>query len=297
MDAYGRALGWELDFRQLDSGPLKARAAVLAGAREAALRVRFDRRSHQQGFAPRGFVVVGLPESPIRWCGADAGPGDIINFNLVNGFEGTSGAGFSGVVLLLSEERLAEVACNLGLDPDLRDLLATRAIWRGAPQTIAALARQLVARFKPEATDDEDESARLLHQIAPEVLLAHLAASAEAVESSRPAGRRRAAHAAVKLLEDPLRQPLRVADLCRATGVSAPTLYRGFLEEFGVGPKEYVRSRYLTGVRRELVTAPPEALISEIANRWGFWHMGQFAADYRRKFGELPSQTRLGATG
>jgi AraC family transcriptional regulator, ethanolamine operon transcriptional activator len=31
--------------------------------------------------------------------------------------------------------------------------------------------------------------------------------------------------------------------------------------------------------------------IGDIANTWGFWHMGQFAADYRRQFGELPSET------
>jgi len=28
-----------------------------------------------------------------------------------------------------------------------------------------------------------------------------------------------------------------------------------------------------------------------VANAWGFWHMGQFARDYRRLFGELPSDT------
>ncbi len=31
--------------------------------------------------------------------------------------------------------------------------------------------------------------------------------------------------------------------------------------------------------------------IADIANRYGFWHMGQFAADYRRMFAELPSET------
>jgi len=31
--------------------------------------------------------------------------------------------------------------------------------------------------------------------------------------------------------------------------------------------------------------------IGTIANRCGFWHMGRFAADYRRLFGELPSET------
>jgi len=28
-----------------------------------------------------------------------------------------------------------------------------------------------------------------------------------------------------------------------------------------------------------------------MANRHGFWHMGQFAKDYKNLFGELPSQT------
>ena len=31
--------------------------------------------------------------------------------------------------------------------------------------------------------------------------------------------------------------------------------------------------------------------IRDIANRYGFWHMGQFAADYKKLFGELPSKT------
>ena len=31
--------------------------------------------------------------------------------------------------------------------------------------------------------------------------------------------------------------------------------------------------------------------INDIAHNLGFWHMGQFAADYRKLFGELPSMT------
>ncbi|GAG76698.1 unnamed protein product, partial [marine sediment metagenome] len=31
--------------------------------------------------------------------------------------------------------------------------------------------------------------------------------------------------------------------------------------------------------------------IIELAGVNGFWHMGQFAADYRRIYGKLPSET------
>jgi AraC family ethanolamine operon transcriptional activator len=44
-------------------------------------------------------------------------------------------------------------------------------------------------------------------------------------------------------------------------------------------------------VRRELVPTTPPVKVVDVANRWGFWHMGQLAADYRRQFGELPSET------
>jgi AraC family ethanolamine operon transcriptional activator len=43
-----------------------------------------------------------------------------------------------------------------------------------------------------------------------------------------------------------------------------------------------------------LRAAPDTATVQAIARRWGFWHTGEFAAAYRRLFGELPSQTRTG---
>jgi AraC family ethanolamine operon transcriptional activator len=48
----------------------------------------------------------------------------------------------------------------------------------------------------------------------------------------------------------------------------------------------------LNGVRRDLRRADPAATrITDLAIKWGFWHMSQFAADYRSFFGELPSNT------
>jgi AraC family ethanolamine operon transcriptional activator len=47
----------------------------------------------------------------------------------------------------------------------------------------------------------------------------------------------------------------------------------------------------LNGVHRDLRKANLDGKrISDVANDWGFWHMGQFAADYKKLFGELPSE-------
>ena len=100
---------------------------------------------------------------------------------------------------------------------------------------------------------------------------------------------------ALECIEQSEHLNITISELSRITGASTPTLYRGFEEEFGVGPKRFIKIQRLTLVRRELRRGGCRQSIGDVANHWGFWYMGQFAADYRRQFGELPSQTRAGA--
>lgn len=85
--------------------------------------------------------------------------------------------------------------------------------------------------------------------------------------------------------------PLYVADLCQATGVSERTLRSAFRNVYGVGPNRFLKLRRLNQVRRVLQRAGMGSLVSEVATRHGFWDLGRFAGDYRRLFGESPSQT------
>lgn len=85
---------------------------------------------------------------------------------------------------------------------------------------------------------------------------------------------------------------LRVADIASAAGVSVTTLNRAFRKHYGIGPKAFVKQRRLDRVRSELLTADPTSnTVTEIATMYGFCHLGQFAADYRREFHEAPSET------
>jgi AraC family ethanolamine operon transcriptional activator len=90
-----------------------------------------------------------------------------------------------------------------------------------------------------------------------------------------------------------LRRPLSLLDLCRESGVSERTLHYAFQDVRGLSPMAYFKAVRLNEVRQELKTAA-DTTVHEIAQRWGFWHTGEFAAAYRRLFGELPSQTLNG---
>jgi AraC family ethanolamine operon transcriptional activator len=82
--------------------------------------------------------------------------------------------------------------------------------------------------------------------------------------------------------------PMSVVELALRLGVSRRTLQYACQSSLGVKPTSFLRALRLNGVRREMRNAPS---VTEAATRWGFWHFGNFARDYRTMFGELPSQT------
>ncbi len=65
-----------------------------------------------------------------------------------------------------------------------------------------------------------------------------------------------------------------------------------FKDYYGISPHGCLKKIRLNNVKRDLMKSDVQKVrIADIANKWGFWHMGQFAADYRNLFNELPSQT------
>jgi AraC family transcriptional regulator, ethanolamine operon transcriptional activator len=87
-------------------------------------------------------------------------------------------------------------------------------------------------------------------------------------------------------------QPLFTSDLCRAAGVSERTLRNTFNEYFGVGPIRLLKMRQLREIRAALLAADPgRETVANIAGRFGVWDFSLFARNYKRLFGESPSQT------
>ncbi len=84
-----------------------------------------------------------------------------------------------------------------------------------------------------------------------------------------------------------------VTQLCEAFHMSRRTLQNCFHEVLGVCPITYLKAIRLNAVRRTLKKTTNTMTIQDVACNYGFWHMSQFAADYRRLFGEKPSETRL----
>lgn len=86
--------------------------------------------------------------------------------------------------------------------------------------------------------------------------------------------------------------PVSLADLCAATGVSSSALYAAFADTVGMPPLRYFRMRRLNRVHQALERSVPErGLVTHVAMLHGFSELGRFSVEYRQVFGTSPSAT------
>jgi AraC-like DNA-binding protein len=89
-----------------------------------------------------------------------------------------------------------------------------------------------------------------------------------------------------------LRNPLSVLDVAAAAGVGPRQLSAAFRRHRGVSTSAFVRQLRLEAAHRDLLSASPSATrVTDVAIRYSLTHLGRFSGDYRRLFGETPSET------
>jgi AraC-like DNA-binding protein len=89
-----------------------------------------------------------------------------------------------------------------------------------------------------------------------------------------------------------LDEPLHIPALCCTLAVSERTLRKAFYKIHGLPPCRYLRMLRLSQASRALLSADSKLVtVTEIAACFGFVELGRFSVEYRKVFGESPSQT------
>jgi AraC-like DNA-binding protein len=92
-------------------------------------------------------------------------------------------------------------------------------------------------------------------------------------------------------VEANIRDDLSVEELAQVGNVSVRTVYNLFAKYFNVTPKLFIKQTKLKSLREELANGKAVRNVTEVALDHGFTHLGRFSSDYRKMFGELPSET------
>ena len=106
-------------------------------------------------------------------------------------------------------------------------------------------------------------------------------------EQARPA----AVRDAMDIIETSPQMPLTTTTLAMQCHTSVRTLQAGFRRHLGMSPMAYLRTVRLRHAHRDLRSAyPSHVTVASIAGRWGFTHLGRFAAAHKAMFGQTPLQ-------
>jgi AraC-like DNA-binding protein len=104
-------------------------------------------------------------------------------------------------------------------------------------------------------------------------------------------GRPAAVRDAMDIIDTGPHLPMTTSTQARQYHVSVRTLQEGFQRHLGISPMAYLRLVRLHRAHRDLRSAhPSHSTVAAIAHRWGFTHLGSFAAAHKKMFGETPRQ-------
>ncbi len=284
--------GWDLNFQPLAATGSERAGQVIQYTTPTVLLTRADLTPplQQEGAAPVGCVTFVVQSGHMRglwWRAQDVDAESVLVFPIGGELSCTSGSGFSVFTLSVGEALLRQMLADLELDlPKACDWAET---FR-APETVLDRVRRSLHRVSEDDIDAADDAVR--HSLRS--LLTHWLAATATRSPSRPNlwARQRALRASLELLEAADLGSVRTDDLRAHAGVSERTLEYAFRERFGLTPAAFVKARRLARVRTALQKADPNhARIGDLMAEQAFYHVGQFAKDYRRLFSELPSAT------
>lgn len=96
---------------------------------------------------------------------------------------------------------------------------------------------------------------------------------------------------AIDYMEAHLDSAVTLGAIVEASGVAGRTLLKHFRDAKGISPMRYLCNARFEKAYQALRRAQPGENVTTIAMRWGFSHLGRFSVEYRRRFGESPSDT------
>lgn len=291
---------WDLDFRVLKDGGSAGSIETVSTGRVSLSKFRFTWKLHQRGAVPLGTRTFGIGVEPgqrVPFSGYPLDDDWLVAFPSISGFDAHSDESFHAYGLTVDETFLQETAESLELSnsaDSVPQVAVYRAVRVRASGIRESLKRIFLAARRPSLDNRESGLARAIDRDLV-VQLLYLLSGGPPESRSRARHRDRALKRCMEFIDQPTRKLIGVQELCEVSGASWRTLDYAFQERFGETPQAYLRARRLNAVQKELQDARPErGAIARVAGNWEFWHMGDFARDYRRLFGELPSETLRG---
>ena len=295
-DLHAIQYGWDFTVSQLGPSEEESTVSLYQTHHVGYNRFRYSPAYDQRLRSRKGILSFGLldPDNPATWAYDQLIPNDAITvFPREEDMKAASPAGFRGNGMHFSENFMANLAEQVYQRP-LDLLVPTPGIYAPDPAKLGLLRSEL-RKWQQLETYGAEARPAIISRREESLAMAVIDAlvNESSLEENNSTKTERPMALALEVIYSSELENISALKLCQQAGCSQRTLEKCFLKRFGVTPKKYVKCLRLARVHQKLQNFDTSGYnsIIELASIQGFWHMGQFAADYRRIYGELPSTT------
>ena len=297
--------GHDFELRQLDRGAFASSMQHLHCGSVYINHFISTRRLDVAGLPPPGLITFGVPTRqclPFTWRNRHSNGDTVQVYRSDMEISMITHPFFEATDVSMSEEYF-NVLMRRWEFPEFAKLARRGEMVRCLPAHLNALRSKLqsvcsVLDNNPVARQQHHELNDIISFEIPYLIARALMSADLPLQNPTPAKRAKALRQAVDYIKETPRKSAALKVFCAETDVSERTLQRAFLDHYGVSAKSFAQAYHLNNAYKILLRSDPSTTsIAEIAGRIGFSHMSQFAKDYRRHFGELPSATLNASKG
>lgn len=291
---------WDQSYVQLSPGRFEGRLMETGFGDIHFFRETTNQVIHERGRARHGYRTFCVPvnmKGSANFCGTSWPSHAFATIGGDEEFDLRTASHLDVIGVSFRADRLAEAAYARGIDPSrLERWLSKSCVASLAGDELARVRRMLLeivmllnvnsSLFRNKAARESIEAALY------DVFLGLISQTTEITRANHSYGpQKQLVNRAIRMVAEQPNENITVRELCKLLRVSRRTLQLYFENVLQVSPLQYLRAYRLSKVRALIKDNAESILIQEAAARWGFWHLSQFAHDYKKLFGELPSDT------
>jgi len=281
---------WNLDFNIISKGDFNARFHIFSSKDFLLSRETLQGTIEHRGFSPLGYRTIVIPinyGNELTWYQKRLPGKELLIFPKNPAIDVTTYNGLDIFLLSIKEDVLSKIItennfenCKNAFDGQSKEI----------PVNIKFTEDffDIADKFMNTKFTDDTEQHSEIKKIAL-FLLNHIEENKHNTIDSPSNKQHSSINKAIELIHDEEGELIPVQELCKMVGVSEKTLFNAFKERFKASPNEYIKAIRLNKVKKEIF-ADEDSNISTLAGKYHFWHMGQFAKDFKNQFGFLPSE-------
>ena len=285
--------GWDTDFSMCSNQPYQARIEQFCSDEILVNTASFSQGTIQRGTTPAGMHTFALPvliRGPMYWRSIPIHRQCLIAFPENHELHAVANGPMSMCTISVREDRISK---QLAVSGEYTHHALNKG---GVTELQAHQWHKLhkLLRFYSECLTQHGDNrcSKLLEEYLLDGILDLLMGSATAGVPIRPEAAARNTRRALEYMYSLRREPMIIADLCSALGISRRVLELSFKKYIGLSPKQFSNQQRMHSCHDELLRGSTQHdSVSQVAMSWGFWHMGQFGSDYKKLFGQTPSTT------